>query len=65
MLIFSTDPASGASDDWYKGSMGVRFAYTMELGNTFTISENEIIPIGKENWAGNKVMFRKMIDLTK
>ena len=45
--------------------MGVRFAYTMELGNTFTISESEIIPIGKENWAGNKVMFRKMIELTK
>ena len=28
------DPAAGASDDWYKGSLGTRFAFTTELRDT-------------------------------
>ena len=59
-----TDPASGASDDWYRGAMGVRFSYTLELrGGSFLVSKSQIIPSGEEIWAGSKVMFRKMIDL--
>ena len=30
VCIFS-DPAAGASDDWYKGGLGVRYAFTTEL----------------------------------
>ena len=30
VCIFS-DPAAGASDDWYRGGLGVRYAFTTEL----------------------------------
>ena len=29
-----SDPAAGAADDWYKGVLGSRFAFTMELRDT-------------------------------
>ena len=42
------DPASGASDDWYKGVLNARFAYTVELRDTgrhgFVLPANQIIP---------------------
>jgi len=62
-------PAAGASDDWYKGVLGARFAYTIELRDTglhgFVLPENQIKPSGEELWAAHKLVFQRMIDLSK
>jgi len=62
-------PASGASDDWYKGSLGARFAYTTELRDTgrhgFLLPAKEIIPSGEEMWAGFQVVINKILDLSQ
>jgi hypothetical protein len=34
VYYFVLDPAAGASDDWYKGVLGTRFAFTTELRDT-------------------------------
>lgn len=45
---FHKDPASGASDDWYKEVLQARFTYTVELRDTgkngFILPANQIIP---------------------
>ena len=62
------DPAAGASDDWYKGVLKSRFAYTYELRDTgrhgFILPESEIIPSGEELWEAQRVMFKKMIEVS-
>jgi len=58
-------PASGSSTDWFAGGLGARFSYILELrGEDFVISKENIIPSGQEIWAGHKVMFNKMIELS-
>ena len=46
--IFISDPAAGASDDWYKGVLNSRFVYTVELRDTghhgFVLPPNQIKP---------------------
>jgi len=58
-------PAAGASDDWYKGSLGSRFAFTTELRDTgrhgFVLPPNQIIPSGEEMWAGFEVVINKIL----
>jgi len=60
-----TDPAAGASDDWYKGSLGCRYAFTTELRDTgyygFELPASQIIESGEELFAGMKVVFNKII----
>ena len=62
-----SDPAAGASDDWYKGVLGSRFAYTTELRDTgfygFLLPPNQIIPSGEEMWAAFEVVIAKMLSL--
>ena len=62
------DPAAGASDDWYKGVLGSRFAYTTELRDTgkngFVLPEDQIQPSGEELWEAQRVVFKKMIELS-
>jgi len=61
-------PASGASDDWFIGRLGTRFSYTVELRNGisgFIEDPKNIIPTGKETWAGFKLMLRKMMKLSQ
>ena len=69
------DPASGASDDWYKaprseGGLGARFAYTIELRDkddgiyTFLLPEEQIKPSGEELWEAKRVIFKKMIEVS-
>jgi murein tripeptide amidase MpaA len=45
---------AGCSDDWAKGSMGIKFAYTLELRDTgtfgFALPDTEIIPNFEEIW---------------
>merc|ERR1711971_1483630 len=60
-------PAAGASDDWYKGVLGSRFAYTTELRDTgfygFVLPPDQIIPSGEEMWAAMEVVIAKMLSL--
>jgi carboxypeptidase A4 len=62
-------PAAGASDDWYKGSLGTRFAFTTELRDTgrhgFILPAKEIIPSGEEMWAGFEVVINKLIEVSE
>lgn len=59
-------PAAGASDDWFKGSNGAKYAYTFELpgggSQGFNPPPSAIDPIVKELWAGLKVGFNVIID---
>merc|ERR1719369_735236 len=59
-------PAAGASDDWYKGGLGTRYAFTTELRDTgrygFELPPEQIIPSGEELFAGMKVIFKKLIE---
>lgn len=61
-------PAAGASDDWYKGVLGARFAYTVELRDTglhgFILPPDQIQPSGEELWAAHKLVFQRMIDVS-
>ena len=65
---FFTDPAAGASDDWYKGVLKARFAYTFELRDTgrhgFVLPEDQIKPSGEELWEAQRVIFQKMVDIS-
>lgn len=58
-------PAAGASDDWYKGGLGTRYAFTTELRDTgnygFELPARYIIPSGEEFVAGMRVVFEKII----
>jgi len=46
-------PASGDSADWTYGAGGVVYSYACELrGNSFILPPEEIIPSGRENFAG-------------
>jgi len=58
-------PAAGASDDWYKGVLGTRYAFTTELRDTgvhgFVLPKDQIIPSGEEMWAGFEVVINKML----
>jgi len=60
-------PAAGASDDWYKGVLGSRFAYTTELRDTgrygFELPKDQIIPSGEEMWAAFEVVIARMLSL--
>ena len=62
-----TDPASGAADDWYKGVLGSRFAFTTELRDTgrygFILPPDQIIPSGEEMWAAMEVVIAKILSL--
>ena len=34
VFLIIADLAAGGSDDWVKGALGVKYAYTVELGDT-------------------------------
>ena len=57
----------GASDDWAKGSAGIKYSYTVELPDTgkhgFILPASEIESVGRETHAGFLAMFRKLIQL--
>ena len=53
---YSSDAASGGSDDWVKGVAGVKFAYTVELPDRgdfgFLLPASEILPVGQVRYTG-------------
>jgi len=61
-------PAAGASDDWYKGVLKARFAYTIELRDTgrhgFVLPADQIKPSGEELWEAERVVLQKMVDVS-
>jgi len=62
-------PAAGAADDWYKGVLGSRFAFTSELRDTgrhgFILPAKEIIPSGEEMWAAFEVVINRIIEVSE
>jgi len=61
-------PASGDADDWYKGVLGARFAYTIELrdqGYGFELPPVQIVPSGEEMWGAYEEIFDRLIALSK
>ncbi|VDM75051.1 unnamed protein product [Strongylus vulgaris] len=54
-------PSSGGSDDWAKGKGGAKYVYLMELRpgeevwDGFILDSRQLIPTGRETWAGIKV----------
>ncbi|OWF56396.1 carboxypeptidase B-like isoform X2 [Mizuhopecten yessoensis] len=57
--------AAGGADDYAKGHSGIKYAYTVELGDTghygFILPERYIQPSGQEIWAGVKAMAHELI----
>lgn len=59
-----SDASSGASDDWAKGSLGVQYAFTLELppsdansqGNGFLLPVSAIRGVVRDTWPGIKAM---------
>uniref|UniRef100_A0A9J2PSI8 Peptidase M14 carboxypeptidase A domain-containing protein n=1 Tax=Ascaris lumbricoides TaxID=6252 RepID=A0A9J2PSI8_ASCLU len=55
-------PASGGSEDWAKGRMGVKYSYLFELRpeeqvwDGFLLAENQIIPTSRETFEAVKVI---------
>lgn len=45
-------PASGASDDWAKGDLNIKYTYTVEMRDAgrygFILPANQIEPAGRE-----------------
>merc|ERR1712126_282543 len=60
-------PAAGAADDWYKGVLGSRFAFTTELRDTgrygFILPPDQIIESGEEIWAAMEVIIKQLLTL--
>jgi len=56
-------PATGASDDFSKGAVGIKFVYTVEIGDYFTQPESEIIKTANTTWAGLKVIAKRVLKL--
>ncbi|KAG7173136.1 carboxypeptidase B-like isoform X2 [Homarus americanus] len=52
-------PASGTSQDWAKGILKAKYAYTLELRSkkTFVLKPDEILPTGQEVLEGLKMVF--------
>lgn len=61
------DASSGASDDWTKGELGVKYAFTLELppsdadaqGNGFIVPTSAIPAVARATWPGIKTMASK------
>ncbi|OXA50734.1 Carboxypeptidase B [Folsomia candida] len=57
-------PAAGGSDDWAKGSAGIKYAYCLELRDTgrygFLLPSNQIVPTGEETFNGLAAMAKEL-----
>ncbi|XGW21153.1 hypothetical protein V3C99_004253 [Haemonchus contortus] len=64
-------PSSGGSDDWAKGKGGVKYVYLMELRPSeevwdgFILDSRQLIPTGRETWAGIKVVIEAVLKLRR
>ncbi|KIH55045.1 hypothetical protein ANCDUO_14806 [Ancylostoma duodenale] len=66
-----TNPSSGGSDDWAKGKGGAKYVYLMELRpgeevwDGFILDSRQLIPTGRETWAGIKVVIEAVLNLRR
>ncbi|EYC28272.1 hypothetical protein Y032_0008g70 [Ancylostoma ceylanicum] len=64
-------PSSGGSDDWAKGKGGAKYVYLMELRpgeevwDGFILDSRQLIPTGRETWAGIKVVIEAVLNLRR
>ncbi|TKR59978.1 hypothetical protein L596_029580 [Steinernema carpocapsae] len=62
-------PASGGSDDWAKGKMGIKYTYLFELRpeesnmNGFLFDPGQIIPTALETWEAVKLIAEHVLDM--
>lgn len=60
---------AGTSTDWARAVANVKFTFTYELRDTgkdkFLLPPNQIIPSGKETWAGVVAMVQGVMDFYK
>lgn len=71
LVSFFTDNAEGASMDWAKKVMGIKWSYSLELypdsrnsfGDLgFVVPASEIKNVGEEVWAGVQIVAEKLIE---
>uniref|UniRef100_A0A915Q010 ShKT domain-containing protein n=1 Tax=Setaria digitata TaxID=48799 RepID=A0A915Q010_9BILA len=61
------NPSSGGSDDWAKSKAGVKFVYLLELRpgehdfDGFLLDRRQLIPTGRETWAGIRIVIDAII----
>uniref|UniRef100_A0A1I8AC41 ShKT domain-containing protein n=1 Tax=Steinernema glaseri TaxID=37863 RepID=A0A1I8AC41_9BILA len=61
-------PASGGSDDWVKGKLGIKYTYLFELrpqtsdASGFLFDSSQIIPTALETWEAVKVIVERVLD---
>ncbi|XP_047475473.1 carboxypeptidase B-like [Penaeus chinensis] len=57
--------ASGATDDWAKGVLGVKYTYTLELRDEgkfgFILEPSHILPCSEEVWAGLGALLNEIL----
>ncbi|KAI6182508.1 ShKT domain-containing protein [Aphelenchoides bicaudatus] len=60
-------PASGGSEDWAKGRMGIKYSYLFELRpdenvwDGFLLAENQILPTSRETWEAVKTIAQQTL----
>lgn len=56
--------ASGATDDWAKGVLGVKYTYTLELRDEgmsgFNLDPSHIVPCSEEVWEGLRALLNEI-----
>ncbi|VDN28593.1 unnamed protein product, partial [Cylicostephanus goldi] len=71
LFLRVSDPSSGGSDDWAKGKGGAKYVYLMELRpgeevwDGFILDSRQLIPTGRETWAGIKVVIEAVLNLKR
>lgn len=68
-MMYVIDASSGASDDWAKGSLGVKYSYTLELppsdanaqGNGFLLPTSAIEGVVRDTWPGIRTMASRYV----
>uniref|UniRef100_A0AC34GJ96 Peptidase M14 carboxypeptidase A domain-containing protein n=1 Tax=Panagrolaimus sp. ES5 TaxID=591445 RepID=A0AC34GJ96_9BILA len=64
-------PASGGSEDWAKGQMGIKYSFLFELRpednvwDGFLLAENQIIPTSRETWEAVKIIVTQTMNTFK
>lgn len=63
--LLKIDPASGGSDDWAYGELGIKYTYAIELRDEgeygFFLPENEIQPTTEEIYAAILVVGQQLL----
>ncbi|KAK0427639.1 hypothetical protein QR680_010340 [Steinernema hermaphroditum] len=60
-------PASGGSEDWAKGKMGMKYSFLFELRpeenvwDGFLLAENQILPTARETWEAVKLIAQQTL----